>query len=111
MGRAGAHEKGRILAQLIADADALCFVIEGNGVGLPSRDRDRLTEPYVTTREKGTGLGLAIVKRIAEEHGGELILSDAQSLSGARVVLKFPPVEVGQASAKPKRTKKVTDGV
>ncbi|RYF90442.1 MAG: GHKL domain-containing protein, partial [Caulobacteraceae bacterium] len=108
-GRSGAHEKGRILASLHADEQAMCFIIEDNGVGLPTRDRDRLTEPYVTTREKGTGLGLAIVKRIAEEHGGELLLSDAQTLSGARVVLKFPPVE--QASAKPKRTKKVTDGV
>jgi two-component system nitrogen regulation sensor histidine kinase NtrY len=45
--------------------------IEDNGVGLPARDRDRLTEPYVTTREKGTGLGLAIVKRIMEDHEGE----------------------------------------
>ena len=74
------------------------------------RDRDRLTEPYVTTREKGTGLGLAIVKRIAEDHGGELLLSDAQTLSGARVVLKFPPVGA-EAPAKPKTTKKVTHGV
>ncbi|MDB5470031.1 MAG: sensor histidine kinase [Caulobacter sp.] len=110
-GRAGAHDKGRILASLHADEQAMCFIIEDNGIGLPTRDRDRLTEPYVTTREKGTGLGLAIVKRIAEEHGGELLLSDAQTLSGARVVLKFPPVEVQQDSAKPKKMKKVTDGV
>ncbi len=102
-------DKGRILASLHADEEAMCFIIEDNGIGLPSRDRDRLTEPYVTTREKGTGLGLAIVKRIAEEHGGDLLLSDAQTLSGARVVLRFPPVEL--ASAKPKKTKKVTDGV
>ena len=110
-GRADNHDKGRILASLHADEQAMCFIIEDNGIGLPTRDRDRLTEPYVTTREKGTGLGLAIVKRIAEEHGGELLLSDAQTLSGARVVLKFPPVEVRPASAKPKKMKKVTDGV
>jgi two-component system nitrogen regulation sensor histidine kinase NtrY len=46
------------------------------------KDRDRLTEPYVTTREKGTGLGLAIVKRIMEDHGGELILTDARAATG-----------------------------
>jgi hypothetical protein len=59
-------------------------------LGLPAKDRDRLTEPYVTTREKGTGLGLAIVKRICEEHGGELKLADAETLAGARVCLILP---------------------
>jgi two-component system nitrogen regulation sensor histidine kinase NtrY len=44
----------------------------------------------VTTREKGTGLGLAIVKRILEEHGGELVLTDASDLPGAKVALRFP---------------------
>jgi len=66
------------------------FEVEDNGVGLPAKDRDRLTEPYVTTREKGTGLGLAIVKRILEEHGGELTLADAAELPGARARLNFP---------------------
>ena len=69
-----------------------CYFAD-NGVGLPDRDRDRLTEPYVTTREKGTGLGLAIVKRIMEEHGGRLILEDAPpgeaGIQGARVTLLF----------------------
>jgi two-component system nitrogen regulation sensor histidine kinase NtrY len=68
-------------------------------VGLPAKDRDRLIEPYVTTREKGTGLGLAIVKRIAEDHGGELTLSDAQPGPGARVTLHFPNVRRVEAAA------------
>ncbi|WP_165187263.1 sensor histidine kinase NtrY-like [Caulobacter soli] len=81
---------GRIIASLISDDDHLCLVVEDNGVGLPAKDRDRLTEPYVTTREKGTGLGLAIVKRIMEDHEGELVLTDALHGTGARVILKFP---------------------
>jgi two-component system nitrogen regulation sensor histidine kinase NtrY len=48
-----------------------------NGIGLPKENRNRLLEPYVTTREKGTGLGLAIVGRILEEHGGRIDLRDA----------------------------------
>jgi two-component system nitrogen regulation sensor histidine kinase NtrY len=48
-----------------------------NGIGLPKVNRNRLLEPYVTTREKGTGLGLAIVGRIVEEHGGTIELRDA----------------------------------
>ena len=56
--------------------------IEDNGIGLP-QDRTRLFEPYVTTRDKGTGLGLAIVKKIIEEHGGTLLLEDAQAFNAA----------------------------
>ncbi|RZJ19277.1 MAG: PAS domain-containing sensor histidine kinase [Brevundimonas sp.] len=79
-----------IRAALQVEGDLATFVIEDDGVGLPAKDRDRLIEPYVTTREKGTGLGLAIVKRICEDHGGELKLADAETLSGARVCLIFP---------------------
>jgi two-component system nitrogen regulation sensor histidine kinase NtrY len=81
---------GRITARLTDEGGWVSFQIEDNGVGLPARDRDRLTEPYVTTREKGTGLGLAIVKRIMEEHGGDLHMTDAAVLPGARVILRMP---------------------
>jgi len=64
-------------------------IVDDDGKGLPTDQRDRLTEPYVTTRDKGTGLGLAIVKKIMEEHGGSLELSD-RSPRGARVALWFP---------------------
>ncbi len=82
--------EGRIHASLVASAGSIDFVIEDNGVGLPAKDRDRLIEPYVTTRAKGTGLGLAIVKRILEDHGGDLLLGDAAEGPGARVILAFP---------------------
>ncbi|KRB44501.1 MAG: PAS domain-containing sensor histidine kinase [Pseudomonadota bacterium] len=82
--------KGRIVARLMSDDQGVQIEIEDNGVGLPDKDRDRLTEPYVTTREKGTGLGLAIVKRILEDHGGELILTDSVQGQGARAILKLP---------------------
>lgn len=81
---------GRLRASIAVSDESLTYVIEDDGIGLPTRDRDRLIEPYVTNREKGTGLGLAIVKRIAEEHGGDLVLADAVDLIGARVCLVFP---------------------
>ena len=93
---------GRIRVALERRPSGEAVVVEDNGVGLPSRDRARLTEPYVTTREKGTGLGLAIVKRIMEEHGGELWLGDAEQGRGARVELRFPK---GAAKAAPAKSK------
>jgi two-component system nitrogen regulation sensor histidine kinase NtrY len=85
--------EGRILLRLEQDShDAVVDVID-NGVGLPADGRERLLEPYVTTREKGTGLGLAIVGKILEEHGGRLELFDAPSTAesgrGAWVRLRF----------------------
>jgi two-component system nitrogen regulation sensor histidine kinase NtrY len=89
-GAAPGSEAAAIIASLIIENETAVFVVEDDGVGLPAKDRDRLIEPYVTTREKGTGLGLAIVKRICEDHGGELKLADAETLRGARVCLIFP---------------------
>ncbi|WP_313453945.1 ATP-binding protein, partial [Brevundimonas sp.] len=96
-----------IIATLSVENGAAVFIIEDDGVGLPDKDRDRLTEPYVTTREKGTGLGLAIVKRICEDHGGELRLADAETLRGARVCLIFPltpPDKAGETAERPLRS-------
>lgn len=53
----------------------LTICIADNGIGLP-QERDRLVEPYVTTRSRGTGLGLAIVKKIVEEHFGKMSFAD-----------------------------------
>ena len=61
--------------------------IEDNGIGLPA-DRERIVEPYMTTREKGTGLGLAIVKKIVEEHFGEIGFDDAPG-RGTRVTISL----------------------
>lgn len=75
--------------------------VTDNGVGLPTENRHRLAEPYMTTREKGTGLGLAIVKKIMEEHGGRLVLSDAPATFagglGAQVTLQFAPLATSVA--------------
>jgi two-component system, NtrC family, nitrogen regulation sensor histidine kinase NtrY len=70
--------------------------IVDNGIGLPGENRNRLAEPYITTREKGTGLGLAIVKRIMEEHGGFLILQDSPHERGAMITLAFAAVPENQ---------------
>ncbi|MFN3817000.1 ATP-binding protein [Brevundimonas sp.] len=95
----GGAATGGIAVMLEVDAERATFIVEDDGVGLPEKDRDRLTEPYVTTREKGTGLGLAIVKRICEDHGGDLKLADAQGLNGARFCMVLPLQSSNSAGA------------
>jgi two-component system, NtrC family, nitrogen regulation sensor histidine kinase NtrY len=78
---------GEIAVAMRDAGEAIIVTVEDNGIGLPS-DRERLTEPYVTTREKGTGLGLAIVNKIVDEHGGDMSFASTAS-GGTRVTLRF----------------------
>ncbi|HTZ36068.1 MAG TPA: ATP-binding protein, partial [Stellaceae bacterium] len=84
----GPNPPGQIAVSVEEAAGKVVVTVADNGKGLPKRGRERLTEPYVTTRAKGTGLGLAIVKKIMEDHQGELLLEDAPG-GGARVMLVF----------------------
>ena len=71
------------------DRQCITIAIADDGIGLPA-DRERLTEPYMTTRAKGTGLGLAIVDKIVEEHLGQMSFADRFG-GGAVVRLTFEP--------------------
>jgi len=121
---AGERETGeagviRILAG--AENGKIRVDVIDNGKGLPRENRQRLLEPYMTTREKGTGLGLAIVKKIVEDHGGHLELNDAPAdFHGGRgaMISIFLPLGQGASSAvgdpravKDRETEKVGNGV
>jgi len=85
---------GRILARVVQQGARCVVEVTDNGCGLPAENRNRLTEPYVTTRQKGTGLGLAIVHRIAEQHDGMLelddVLDEQGNVTGAIVRMNIP---------------------
>ena len=96
-GREGEAPPGEIAVRIAGMATQVILTVEDNGRGLPTEGRDRLTEPYVTTRAKGTGLGLAIVKKIMEDHRGELVLEDREG-GGARVRMIFNRIVVTPAA-------------
>ena len=77
----------RVELKLHKEDEALVIDVLDTGVGLPE-DRERLTEPYMTTRVRGTGLGLAIVKKIVEEHMGEIAFLDRPG-GGTHVRISF----------------------
>ena len=81
----------QIRAQLRVEGNSRWYELSvaDNGPGLPSALRERLFEPYTTSKTKGTGLGLAIVKKIAEEHGGS-VRADVKQEGGAVFRVRFP---------------------
>lgn len=96
--------RGRIETIVRRNANRVDIEIIDNGAGLPKHNRNRLLEPYVTTKgNKGTGLGLAIVLKSVEQHGGTLSLEDAPPAPGRahgaliRISLPLSKAEARQA--------------
>ena len=87
--KSGEAGQGRVAMRIFDEDERLVVEVTDDGIGLPG-ERERLTEPYMTTRAKGTGLGLAIVRRIVEEHGGLLSFGDRPG-GGTVVRMEFDP--------------------
>nr|WP_314094046.1 PAS domain-containing sensor histidine kinase [uncultured Shinella sp.] len=107
----------KILVRAEADDAGRRFVVDvvDNGKGLPTENRHRILEPYMTMREKGTGLGLAIVKKIIEDHGGQLELHDApqdfDNGQGAMIRVILPYEETAAVDADKNKSKEMSHGV
>ncbi len=82
--------EGRVSVKLSVGGQSVTIDVIDNGKGFPRENRQRLLEPYMTTRAEGTGLGLPIVAKILADHGGGLELRDAPDGRGAWVRLFFP---------------------
>ena len=84
-------ENGEVLAKLNFDRKTMRAVIEfaDNGPGVPASDKNRIFEPYFTTKKGGTGLGLAIVSTVISDHQGEVRVFDKQP-HGTRIVITLP---------------------
>jgi two-component system nitrogen regulation sensor histidine kinase NtrY len=87
----GELKNGGVTIDVAEEDGEVRITVRDNGSGFPSVDRERLLEPYVTTRKNGVGLGLAIVARIVEDHGGRIRLGDNDAQGrGARVDIHIP---------------------
>jgi signal transduction histidine kinase len=68
---------------------SVVVVIEDTGPGVPAAGRDRIFEPFYTTKASGSGLGLSIVHAIVSQHGGTISVESAPG-GGARFLLRLP---------------------
>ncbi len=84
-------ERGTIdvRSSLLRELNTVRIEVADNGCGIPSHLRDRVLEPYFSTKDGGTGLGLAIVNQIISDHGGYLRVEDNVP-SGTRIVIELP---------------------
>ncbi|MCA9541960.1 MAG: ATP-binding protein, partial [Myxococcales bacterium] len=80
---------GEVRLRLRADAGCLAVDVEDAGPGVPTELRERVFEPFFTTRREGHGLGLAVVRQIARAHGGGVRVAEAAG-GGARFTLLLP---------------------
>ncbi|MES2753952.1 MAG: ATP-binding protein [Pseudomonadota bacterium] len=90
-------EQGAVELTLAETDSRVTIAVADNGVGLPA-ERDRIVEPYMTTRARGTGLGLAIVNKIVEEHLGQIGFADRPG-GGTVVTITLDPTALAQIDA------------
>jgi len=93
-----ARPDGKVKISLHRSGDFWVIDVDDDGPGIPAESRERIFDPYVTTKHDGTGLGLAIVKKVVVEHGG-IISAHESPLGGARVRVTIPAVGSALATA------------
>lgn len=77
------------ITQSVASND-LVIIVEDSGTGIPTELRERVWEPFFTTKQRGTGLGLAIVRKRLQEARGTAQLLPSVDGKGARFELRLP---------------------
>jgi PAS domain S-box-containing protein len=85
-----AMEAGKKIAVASFVEDALMIIrISDSGPGVPDEIKNKIFDPYFTTKHEGTGIGLSFCHRIVTDHGGSLTVSDGE-LGGAEFRIKIP---------------------
>ena len=86
---------GQIKVEAHIEGGSLIVAVTDTGTGVAAELRERIWEPFFTTRQRGTGLGLAIARKRIEEVGGTTRLAPPSADSGARFEINLPVSPIG----------------
>ncbi|MBO0724838.1 MAG: HAMP domain-containing protein [Blastocatellia bacterium] len=98
MAEAAGDRQITVITREVSERQGLELIVADTGPGIPPEDRERIFDPYFSTRKRGTGLGLAIVSRIVAEHQGRIRVQD-NSPRGARFIIELPVAEQAVGAA------------
>jgi len=82
-------ELGVRVVKSFAGTKKVRIIIEDDGPGIKEEEKDKIFEPFYTTKQDGTGLGLAITKHIIEVHKG-MIKAESGNQKGTRFIIELP---------------------
>lgn len=86
------EEDGYVFIETKYDQEKVFISFADTGIGIDEKDKNKIFEPFYTTKDKGVGLGLAITFRIIEEHKG-IFLIDSLKGKGTKVIISLPILE------------------
>jgi PAS domain S-box-containing protein len=89
MAEVGGDRRITVSTRELADRGLVELIVADTGPGIPAEDRERIFDPYFSTRKRGTGLGLAIVNRIVAEHQGRIRVQENLP-RGAKIIVELP---------------------
>jgi signal transduction histidine kinase len=92
------HAPGRVCVALSKpSADQILLTVSDSGPGPPDDVRDRLFEPFVTSKVDGAGLGLSVARDVAQQHGGRLFWQRVGDMT--QFCVELPAIPAADASS------------
>ena len=90
-------EDSRVAVYTARDGRSVLVGVEDNGPGVPPEDREKIFQPFYSTKAhgEGTGLGLPLCRKLVEAQGGQIVADEAP-LGGARLAITLPLLQEGK---------------
>jgi signal transduction histidine kinase len=83
------EENKKIVIESSCENNRILLTVSDSGPGVPLNTRDKIFDPFYTTKPEGSGIGLSLSQRIISDHGGRIVITDSQ-WGGAEFQIEIP---------------------